>query len=62
MEAGILSIVEQSELATPIVPIPKKDGLVRICGDFKVTVNPVLYVDQYPLPKIENIFASLAGG
>lgn len=61
VEAGILSKVEQSEWATPIVTIPKKDGSVRICGDFKVTLNPVLYVYQYPLPKIENIFASLAG-
>lgn len=62
MEAGILSKVEQSEWATPIATIPKKNGSVRICGDFKVTLNHVLYVDQYPLPKIENIFASLAGG
>lgn len=40
--------------------IPKKDGSVRICGDFKVTLNPVLVVYKNPLLKIENIFASLA--
>ncbi|XP_056009319.1 uncharacterized protein K02A2.6-like [Ostrea edulis] len=62
IKKGILSKVEHSECVTPIVPIPKKDGSVRICGDFKVTVNPVLDVEQYPLPKIEDIFASLAGG
>ncbi|XP_061196632.1 uncharacterized protein K02A2.6-like [Saccostrea echinata] len=59
IKTGILSKVEHSEWATPIVSIPKKDGTVRICGDFKVTVNPVLDIDQYPLPKIEDIFASL---
>ena len=51
-----------SDWATPIVPVPKKDGTFRICGDYKVTVNPALEVDQYPLPKLEDVFATLAGG
>ena len=59
---GILTKVEWSEWATPIVPVPKKDGSVRLCGDYKVTVNPELQAEQYPLPRIEDIFANLAGG
>ena len=59
---GILTKVSHSDWATPVVPIPKKDGSVRICGDFKLTVNPQLKVDQYPLPRIDDIFASLGGG
>eukprot|EP00731_Ephydatia_muelleri_P006059 Em0003g307a len=59
---GVVERVMHSDWATPIVPVPKKDGTFRICGDYKVTVNPALEVDQYPLPKPEDIFASLAGG
>ena len=59
---GILTKVSHSDWATPVVPIPKKDGSIRVCGDFKVTVKPQLKVDQYPLPRIDDIFASLGGG
>ena len=59
---SILDKVEYSEWATPIVPVVKHNGSVRICGDFKVLVNPVLHAEQYPLPRIEDIFANLAGG
>ena len=60
--AGILTPVEWSEWATPVVPVLKPNGQVRLCGDFKVTVNPQLHIDQHPLPLIEEIFASLSGG
>ena len=62
VDAGILSPVEISEWATPIVHVLKDNGSVRICGDFKTTVNPVLNVDQYPLPTVDDIFSNLAGG
>ncbi|KAL0147462.1 hypothetical protein M9458_057225, partial [Cirrhinus mrigala] len=59
---GILFKVDWSPWATPVVPVSKKDGSVRLCGDFKVSVNPELHVEQYPLPRIEDIFATLSGG
>ena len=54
--------MEWSEWATLIVPVLKKDGSVRLCGDYKVTVNPELQAEQYPLPCMEDIFENLAVG
>ncbi len=62
LELGVISPVTYSDWATPIVPVVKKNGDVRICGDFNVTVNPALCVERYPIPRIEDLFASLAGG
>ena len=59
---GILSEVEYSQWATPIVPVVKRNGSVRVCGDFKVSVNPVLLTEQYPLPRIDDIFAKFGWG
>ena len=60
VKRGILSPIEWSDWAAPIVPIPKSDGSVRICGDFKVTVNLNLNVDLYHLPTIDNMLATMA--
>ena len=40
----------------------KADGTIRICGDFKLTVNKVSKLDRYPLPRIEDLFTNLFGG
>ena len=41
----------------------KGDGKsVWICGDFKQTLNQASKVDRYPIPKLEDLFAKLAGG
>ena len=59
---GIIEPVSYSEWAAPVVPIVKKDGTIRLCGDYKVTVNRVIEPDSYPLPRIEDLFACLTGG
>lgn len=62
LEAKIIEPVTHSEWAAPIVPILKPCGGVRICGDYKVTVNQASSVEQYPIPKVEDLFAKLSGG
>ena len=63
VEQGILEPVEFADWAAPIVPVLKSDkGSVHICGDFEVTINQVTKVDAYPLPKVEELIATLSGG
>ena len=51
--------VEFSDWAAPIVPVLKGNGQnVRICGDFKLTVNKASRLDTYPLPRIDDMYAS----
>ena len=62
VEQGVIEPVETSEWAAPIVPVLKPDGTVRICGDYRLTINRTAKPDTYPLPRIEDLFATLAGG
>ena len=61
-KACVVEKVEHSTWAAPVAPVPKNDGHIRLCGDYKITINVDLEVDQYPLPKPDDLFASLAGG
>ena len=61
-KAGVIRRVSTSQWATPIVAVPKPDGSLRICGEYKVTLNPALMVDKHSLPTPESLFATLAGG
>ena len=58
----VIEKINHSRWAAPIVPIVKANGELRLCGDFKVTVNSAIEVDQYPIPRVEDIFAALQGG
>ena len=59
---GVIEPVQFSDWAAPIVPVMKKDGSVRICGDYKLTINQAAKTDTYPLPRIHDLFTSLSGG
>ncbi|CAK1578726.1 unnamed protein product [Parnassius mnemosyne] len=59
---GILVPIDQSEYATPIVPVLKENNKIKIAGDFSVTLNKDLLIERYPLPRIEEVFAKIGGG
>ncbi|XP_055543132.1 uncharacterized protein LOC129728704 [Wyeomyia smithii] len=62
------SILQSSGTVHAINPLNISNALnelfatIRICGDYKQTVNPNLKVDQHPLSTVDELFASLAGG
>ena len=59
---GVLEKVPHADWAAPLVVVPKRDGTLRLCGDYKQTVNRCIEVEQYPLPKPNDLFSSLSGG
>lgn len=60
---GTLERIDHSDWAAPIVAVLKSDRKsVRICGDFRMTVNPVSKLNRYPIPKVEDLFATLERG
>lgn len=61
-QLGILEPTQYSEWATPIVVVRKKDGSLRICGDYRSTVNQAVKSNVYPLPTSKELFAKLGKG
>lgn len=62
VQEGTLEPVEFSEWATPIVPTVKEDGTILICGENKQRINQVAKLDNYPIPNIEDLYATLGEG
>ncbi|XP_050709686.1 uncharacterized protein K02A2.6-like [Eriocheir sinensis] len=56
---GTWERVMYSDWGTPLVPVAKKGGGVRLCGDYKVTLNPQLQIAQHPLPNPTDMFSTL---
>lgn len=57
-----MGIIEPSNaaFASPIVMVRKPDGSNRVCVDYR-KVNKVTVFDPEPMPRMEDIFAELAG-
>ncbi|XP_063904729.1 uncharacterized protein K02A2.6-like [Zophobas morio] len=56
---NIITGVDTSGWGSPLVVIPKPDGTVRLCVDYKIAVNPQLTSAHYPIRRIDNILNNL---
>ncbi|KAA3478347.1 RNA-directed DNA polymerase (Reverse transcriptase), Ribonuclease H [Gossypium australe] len=59
-DAGFLQMVKYSEWVANIVPVPKKDGKVRMCVDYR-DLNKASPKDNFPLPHIDTLVDNTAG-
>jgi len=57
----LLVPVETSDWGMPIVPVLKSDGNIRLCGDYKVTLNKYLEIDRYPIPRVGDLMNVFQG-
>lgn len=58
---GVISKVEEPTVwGAGMVPVPKKNGKIRICVDLK-HLNESVLREVYPLPQVDDALAQLAG-
>ncbi|RDY04765.1 hypothetical protein CR513_11487, partial [Mucuna pruriens] len=56
---GFLAVAEYPQWVANIVPIPKKDGKVQMCVDYR-DLNRVSPKDNFPLPHIDMLVDNTA--
>ncbi len=58
----VISLTTFARWATPLVTVDKTDGDIRLCEDYRLTVNEALHPVPYPLTTIDEAFAQLSNG
>ena len=61
-ELQALDIIEpnKSPWSSPVVPIRKKDGSIRLCIDYR-KLDSVTKADRFPMPNLNDLIYSLHG-
>ena len=59
LRVGFIYVVPYSEWVSPIVMVPKKNGKIQICQDYK-KLNAVTKKDYFPLPFTYSILDAVA--
>ncbi|KAK8758952.1 hypothetical protein V5799_003416 [Amblyomma americanum] len=60
VQQGVWEPVSYSNWATPLVVVRKKDGTLRLCGDYRSTVNKAIKSSGYPLPTTAEMLTALS--
>jgi hypothetical protein len=60
LNAGFIYPISDSEWASPLVIVPKKNGKWRVCVDYRA-LNKATQKDHFPLPFIDQVLDSLSG-
>ena len=60
LSVGFLLVVEYPEWLANVVHVPKKDGKVRVCVDFR-DLNKASPKDDFPFPHIDMLVDSMTG-
>ena len=59
LASGLYKRVDYSEWASTTHVVSKKNGKIRITGNYKPTLNPRMIIDEHPLPRTEFLFSKL---
>jgi hypothetical protein len=60
VSSGVLEPIQYSPWASPLVIVRKGDGGLRLCVDYKITVNKYLVPIHYQIPLVNDIYSKLA--
>lgn len=58
LKLGTLKKIDYCKWGTPIALILKIDGSVRISGNYMISSNSGLEIDQYPLSRTDKLFTT----
>jgi hypothetical protein len=58
---GVIERVDYSEWGSPVVPIEKTDGSLRLCIGYNVTINDHLEENRYPMKRMDELFNAVHG-
>ena len=61
VEQGYWTKITYSPWATPLVLVEKPNNRLRMCADYRITLNPELEPVEHPLPASEKLFSRMAG-